>query len=202
MSKLHFTELNGAMRRSVLLHFSVLLGLLLMTFAAPREYPLFKQCDPRWGAHEMGVPGAGERSTICGEGCAMTSLAMVLNALQVPYPGAPLLIDPGNFNAWLMANGGYVCDAGDCNNLVLGAVERLTPLVSLIGELPTPPFSDIVRGLRNGTVGYIAHVAALHHFVLLVSSDGHQNFTVRDPFYNATSYAHDAFSDILMYALK
>jgi hypothetical protein len=150
----------------------------------------------------MGVNGTGERSTICGEGCAMTSLAMVLNALQVPYPGAPLLIDPGNFNAWLMANNGYTCAAGDCNNLVLDAVERLTPLVTLFGELPAPPYSDIVRGLKNGTVAYIAHVAAMHHFVLLESPDGRHNFTVKDPFYNATSYSYDAFSDIIMYTLR
>ena len=170
--------------------------------ASPMRYPLFKQCDSRWGGNEMGVNGTGERSTICGEGCAMTSLAMVLNALQVPYPFAPLLIDPGNFNAWLLGNGGYMCAGGDCNNLVLNAVERLTPRVKLIGELPAPPMKDIVRGLKNGTVSYIAHVAALHHFVLLEAPDGPANFTVRDPFYNSTSYAYSAFSDIIMYSLR
>jgi hypothetical protein len=31
--------------------------------------------------------GDGERSTICGEGCAMSSLAMALNGLQITLPG-------------------------------------------------------------------------------------------------------------------
>ena len=135
----------------------------------------------------------------------MTSLAMVLNALQVPFPSAPILIDPGNLNDWLMANGGYTCASGDCNNLVLDAVQRLTPAVTLIGELPAPPFKEIARGLKNGSVAFLAHVAALHHFVLLDGVDARaagNNFTVRDPLYNATSYAYGAFSDIIMYRLS
>ena len=52
----------------------------------------------------MGVAGAGERSTVCGEGCAISCLAMVLNELQVPYPGAPTLINPGSLNMWLIAS--------------------------------------------------------------------------------------------------
>ena len=179
---------------------------LIPLLASALEYPLFKQCDPRWGGNEMGVAGAGERSTICGEGCAMSSLAMVLNSLGVTYPGAPLLIDPGNLNVWLMANGGYVCDAGDCNNLRLDAVQNLTQRVALIGELPAPPFADIAAGLADGTVAYLAHVAALHHFVLLqgVGDGGRSttNFSVRDPLYKASSYAYAAFSDIIMYSLK
>ena len=134
----------------------------------------------------------------------MTSLAMVLNALQVTYPFAPLLIDPGNFNVWLMANNGYTCDSGDCNNLVLDAVQQLTPLLKLIGELPAPPFEQISMGLKNGSVSYLAHIASLHHFVLLQGVDARApgtNFTVLDPFYNASSYAYDSFSDIIMYSI-
>lgn len=184
---------------------ALFLYLLPSASALPLSYPLFKQCDSRWGGNEMGTPGAGERSTLCGEGCAVTSLSMVLNALQVPYPGAPVLINPGSLNLWLEGNGGYTCAAGDCNNLVLDAVQRLAPQVALIGELPPPPFAEIAEGLRNGTVAYIAHVAALHHFVLLEGVDrrsGGANFTVRDPFYNATSRALASFSDIIMYRLK
>ncbi len=35
----------------------------------------------------MGVAGNGERSTICGEGCAMTSLSMALAGLNIPISG-------------------------------------------------------------------------------------------------------------------
>ena len=88
------------------MHLQLLLSLFILpTLVAPaRPYPLFRQCDSRWGANEMGVAGAGERSTVCGEGCAITCLAMVLNELQVPYPGAPTLINPGSLNMWLIAS--------------------------------------------------------------------------------------------------
>ena len=48
-------------------------ALALLVAAAP----LFKQCDPRWGNATMGVEGPGEQSSICGEGCAMSCVAMV-----------------------------------------------------------------------------------------------------------------------------
>ena len=51
-------------------------------------FPFFRQCDPAWGANKMGVDGPGERSTICGEGCAMSSLSMALNGFGVKIGGA------------------------------------------------------------------------------------------------------------------
>ena len=51
----------------------------LLAFAGAAT-PLFKQCDPRWGNTTMGVHGAGEQSTICHEGCAMTCVAMALRS--------------------------------------------------------------------------------------------------------------------------
>ena len=37
--------------------------------------------------------GPGERSTICGEGCAMSSLSMALNGLNITLPSGES-IDP------------------------------------------------------------------------------------------------------------
>ncbi|RYG57094.1 hypothetical protein EON66_01240 [archaeon] len=37
----------------------------------------------------MGVSGPGERSTICGEGCAMSSLSMALAAYGITINGTP-----------------------------------------------------------------------------------------------------------------
>ena len=57
--------------------------------AASAEWapPLYRQCDPRWGANEMGTVGNGERSTICGEGCAMSSVSSALAGLGVQIDG-------------------------------------------------------------------------------------------------------------------
>ena len=70
----------------------------------------------------------------------------------------------------------YDCAAGDCNNLVLNAVESFTPYIQLIGELPPPPIDDIAAGLESGTVIYLAHVRFVHigprvctdHLILLI----------------------------------
>jgi len=48
--------------------------------------PLYTQCNASWANDPMGVDGAGERSTICGEGCAMSSASMALAALGIRAP--------------------------------------------------------------------------------------------------------------------
>ena len=79
-SELELVVLGGSgsversMARRLAAIFIFLAGAMVSAF---RQWPIFKQCDPRWGADEMGTAGDGERSTICGEGCAMSSLAMV-----------------------------------------------------------------------------------------------------------------------------
>ena len=176
-----------------------------------RPYPLFRQCDVAWGSDEMGVAGAGERSTVCGEGCAMSSLAMVLSAVgaRLPSPAGPArapggqAANPQTFNAWLLAHEGYTCIADDCNNLVLNAVERLNSSVLLVGERPKPPADEVRTGLENGTVAWIAHIPALTHFVLLTGYDPREPdvFTVNDAFFNATRYTYSNFSDILIYRI-
>lgn len=48
--------------------------------------PIYTQCNVSWANDPMGVDGPGERSTICGEGCAMSSVAMALAALGLTAP--------------------------------------------------------------------------------------------------------------------
>jgi hypothetical protein len=168
---------------------------------SPRAYPLFLQCDPRWAADEMGVDGAGERADICEEGCAMSCLASVLSALGVSVFGT-LPATPQTLNAWLLVNNGYKCIAGDCNNLVLDAVERLDPRVRFVSEAAPPSRSAIAQGLASGQAAYLAHVHDRGHFVLLtgVAADG--NFTVMDPYYPSTEYAWSEIADVLLYNIS
>jgi len=68
---------------------AVLCAALVAGAAAPfRTFPLYKQCNSSWGGNEMGTNGNGERSTICGEGCAMSSLSMVLAGMGISINGA------------------------------------------------------------------------------------------------------------------
>jgi hypothetical protein len=177
---------------------------------APPPFPLFLQCDARWANDEMGVQGNGERSTICGEGCAMSCLAMVLSGIGVRVFGT-LPATPQTLNAWLLVNAGYTCIDGDCNDLVLDAVQRLDPRVRLVGYLDVvPPFADLAAGVQRGALAYIARIVPddprfESHFILLTGvspSAPSTNFTVLDPYYPKTQYAYTDFKDLLVYNIS
>jgi len=168
--------------------------------------PLFKQCDPAWANVPMGTKGNGEDSTICGEGCAMTSLSMALFAFGalIPIAGSTQPSNPATFNSWLEANAGYVCLDGDCNNLVLNAVSRLNASWTLGGELPVTqlPLAALEAGLDGSPATvYLAHVRDQGHFVLLTGyiGAGSGNFTVNDPYYNSSTYAYGDIHDVIVY---
>lgn len=124
-----------------------------------KRYPLYKQCDPAWGNTSMGVNGPGERSTICGEGCAMSSLAMALAGQGAAVDGA--LATPATLNAWLEDHNGYVCLQDDCNNLNLTAVTALNSTWRYLGENQKPSLAAIRTGVVRGDTIYIAHIPAL-----------------------------------------
>lgn len=170
--------------------------------------PLFQQCDSRWGQYEMGAVGRGERSTICGEGCAMSCVAMALAGAGFALPATHAPIDPGSLNTWLLANNGYHCDAGDCNNLVLTAPDAVTGgRMRLIGEWNASDLNLAKDFAADLDVVFIAHVHnpeipshPVDHFVLLDSFDqAADRFGVRDPFFNETTYALAEIADVLQY---
>jgi len=161
-------------------------------------FPLFKQCDARWGSDQMGVKGPGEQSTICGEGCAMSSLAMALAGLGINLPD--LQMTPGTLNEYLQSNHLYTCAGHDCNNLVLNAPEALTNRLSLVGEVRPPPALPYLREVVVAqTFIALAHVHNSTHFVLLTDVTGPSTFLVNDPFYNRTTYDYSEMSDVIMY---
>lgn len=89
----------------------------------PHKYPAFKQCSQPWAEDVMvrGLPGnlaapapkptslslqSQENSTVCREGCLMSSTAMSLARNGIHPDGHPA--DPGTLNQWLRRNGGCV----------------------------------------------------------------------------------------------
>eukprot|EP00949_MAST-11_sp_MAST-11-sp1_P002653 g2653.t1 len=189
--------------------------------AAAREedvggaFPHYMQCDPRWANDTIGVPGAKGRSTICMEGCALTSLASALAGFGVRLPGDSELPTPGTLNRWLLGHQGYVCDKGFCNNLRLSAPDDLSAgFVRLIGEWggsccggdAAKPSLESMKEMLSNTdevfMVYIAHVRQSSHFVLLTGWDaGKGEFSVLDPFYPTTSYSYEDISDVIMYSV-
>lgn len=183
--------------------------------AVSPEFPLYKQCDERWGSQEMGVDGPGERNTICHEGCAMSSVAMALAGYGLALPGETSPPTPGSLNAWLVANKGYVCAGGDCNNLVLASPDVISGgKMRLVGEWggrccggdsAKPPASVLQEYLASPGdhhMVFIAHVRNSSHFVLLKSwNSSSGDFMVNDPGFDRNRYSYDEMSDVLMYSV-
>ena len=69
----------------------------LITVISARNYPLYKQCDSRWGSEQLGTSS----NTICSAGCLMSSAAMALSAVGSSQT-------PSTLNTWLKGHGGYV----------------------------------------------------------------------------------------------
>ena len=176
-------------------------------------YPYFRQCDPKWANHKMGLKNcsvdtcAGAkfgRDTVCSEGCAMSCVSMALNSYGYKVDNKPP--DPGSLNQWLVENCGYECLDGNCNNLALKQVEKIDPYRTIIyhGEIfkPNFTFTSLVEMFDEGLV-VIAHVRNRTHFVLL---DGYRNgtqvFNVMDPFYNTSSYMYTDINDVIVYSMK
>eukprot|EP00692_Jakoba_bahamiensis_P003827 EC687649.1.p2 GENE.EC687649.1~~EC687649.1.p2 ORF type:complete len:204 (+),score=70.41 EC687649.1:85-696(+) len=166
----------------------------------PTSYPLFLQCDPAWGNDTM------ESSSICREGCAMSALSMAL-AGKGYLIAASTNITPGTLNAWLRTHDGYTCIAGDCNNLVLDAVNRLAAAgkIAFVDEVekPAKPEQVLANMLQNHV--YIAHVHNRGHFVLVTGfeSTDFNTVYVNDPFYPSKTYAYDTdIADMLHYIIE
>ena len=70
---------------------------ILIVLCFTRNYPLYKQCDSRWGNHQLGTSS----KTICQAGCLMSSAAMALSGTGHNHT-------PDSLNSWLKSNGGYV----------------------------------------------------------------------------------------------
>jgi len=206
--------------KAVLILFFLLSYTIVCITGSRFQYPIFKQCDPRWANEKMGVPGSTGRATVCLEGCAMSSVAMALAGRGFLLPNNTK-ITPGTLNEYLVRSNGYVCSGdGICNNLALDAPNNFTHgKFRLVGEwggtccggenakpseefLKTQMLSNQIENIdinMNNNV-FVAHVRNGTHFVLLTGYDDGK-FLVNDPYYNATSYTYSSMSDIIVYSI-
>ena len=65
----------------------------------PKHYPIFKQCDARWGKDYIYT------QTVCDVGCLMSSTSMALNGHDIKVAGNAA--NPGVLNTWLKNHHGY-----------------------------------------------------------------------------------------------
>ena len=147
--------------------YKILTLALLVTLALSRTYPVFKQCDSRWGSDRLGTSS----NTICSAGCLMSSMSMALAGTGHGY-------NPQTLNRWLTSNGGYV--SGDL--FVWGAVNSLG--LTYEGKVSN---GQIKAKLDQGKV-VICNVHNGGHWVLAYGYSG-DNILVNDPGYSTTSYS-------------
>jgi hypothetical protein len=146
--------------------FKSTLLVLLLAVALCRNYPLYKQCDSRWGNNQLGTSS----TTICKAGCAMSSVSMGLAGIGKNY-------NPGTLNTWLKGHGGYV--SGDL--IVWGSVSPIG--LSFKGKVAN---SAIKSNLDAGHV-VVCNVHNGGHWVLAHGYSGN-NILVNDPGYTTTAY--------------
>jgi SH3-like domain-containing protein len=133
-------------------------------------FPLFKQCDGRWGNDRLGS------STVCRIGCLMSSVSMALAGLGRSIDGAGS--NPGVLNRYLSSHGGYQGDL-----FIWGSVSRFG--LGYIGQFRDK--NQLATYFRQGKV-VILNVRNGGHWVLCTGVTG-SGFTVNDPGFNVGSYS-------------
>jgi hypothetical protein len=151
--------------------------------ATSNGWTMYKQCDSQWSGQQLGTCSG---TTICSAGCAMTSVAMILQT-----KGANK--NPSTLNSWLKSNGGY---SGGCN--INWASVNAFGVVTFIGKQPGATETDICNGLKAGH-GLVANVHNGGHWVLLTGCRGGGVFDVNDPGYSTTTYKKSDIVDLAVY---
>lgn len=168
-----------------------------LNLTIPFEYPLFKQCDQRWGEDIMVT------KTICAVGCLMSSTSMGLAGTEIPIRSGKTEIDstPKTFNEWLKLNDGY----DDSNDMIETQVPLIDPSrifwpddgMHRDNDLT---YSTIVSYLEKGRI-VIGNVMDGGHFVLLTgySLEDMDTFAVNDPGFDQATYSYK--NDIVGYRI-
>lgn len=136
-----------------------------------RSYPLFKQCDGRWGGNYIAS------QTVCQVGCLMSSVSMALSGLGRTLSNGQSP-NPGTLNAWLRSTGGY-----QGNLFIWGSVSRY----GLRYEGQPNNIATIKAAICANKV-VILNVNNGGHWVLATGVDGNTIY-VNDSGFNRSSYS-------------
>ncbi|CAM9340370.1 unnamed protein product, partial [Ectocarpus fasciculatus] len=163
----------------------------------PFEFPMMKQCDPRWTDDLM------DTKTICAVGCLMSSTAMAIAGSNIPIKNissASVDSTSKTLNQWLRLNDGY----DGSNNLIETAVPNIDPTriawpEDAMHRENDLPYETVASYLEQGRI-VIANVDEGGHFVLLTgySTDG-DTFAVNDPGHDIDTYTYS--KDVVGYRI-
>lgn len=159
----------------------------------PFAFPLFKQCDPKWGNDIINT------KTVCEVGCLMSSTSMGL-------AGTGILIDridpanPGSLNTWLKANGGYD-GQDDLEESVVSQIDPSRVAWPADGKHETNDlaYGKVAEYVELGRI-VIANVMKGRHFVLVIGySEDKDTLYVNDPGFDTLSYSYS--KDVVGYRI-
>jgi hypothetical protein len=140
------------------------------------------QQDSAWAGAPL---GSSATDTIGSAGCAITSVTMMLR-----YYGMDT--DPGAFNAWLTANGGYAFD----DQLIWGAVTSYSG-----GRVAFSSWTGADLGLIDDELDAGRPVVAEvrlggnQHFVLLTGYTTESGLVINDPWFADSVKSSDRYGD-------
>lgn len=137
--------------------------------------PLLKQTDPRWSSKKLGTSTI---DTIGSDGCAITSLAMIILSFGITTGADGKEVNPENLNNWLTNHGGYAKQ----DLLVFSKVQEYTNHKI---QKWTKNFTSIEDDINND-IRIILHVNIKgkkvgNHFVV-VTQKCDDTFLINDPF--------------------
>ncbi|GAM23579.1 hypothetical protein SAMD00019534_067540, partial [Acytostelium subglobosum LB1] len=149
----------------------------------PFAYPLYKQCDPRWGNDII------ETTTVCDVGCLMSSISMAIAGHGIEIDGQSS--NPGTLNSWLKSNGGYTSG----NDLIESVVPGISSDIKWDGPLlngTALSMDDIKNLLNKKDMIVILNVDNGGHFVLATGYDsGDTKIYVNDPGFSRLYYEYN-----------
>lgn len=143
--------------------------------------PLLGQQDPAWSGSQLGT---SPTETVGSSGCAITSVAMMLN-----YYG--ISTDPGLLNVWLTNNGGYAFD----DKILWATINAYSGgRVAFSGWLG--PDLDLITSEIDAGRPVIAEVSlnGNQHFVIMTGYDAN-GFIINDPWFDDTVYFAARYGD-------
>lgn len=154
--------------------------ILLMEEPDPNAFPIFKQTNPQWSSHEYDHAYSWAQDASIGRwGCALSSLAMILNFYDISKLPDDSDLDPSTLNNWLKSQpDGYIGEG--LVNWIAGM--RLTRLMSPILNTPkleysrqdTSPMTTAVSEISAGRPVVLqipGHFLAAHQLVGLAGDD-------------------------------
>ncbi|KAL0482071.1 N-acetylmuramoyl-L-alanine amidase [Acrasis kona] len=137
--------------------------------ASHKSYPLFKQCDTKWGGNKLGT------STVCKIGCLMSSVSMALNGFGRKIDGKES--NPGILNAYLSKHGGY-----QGNLFIWDSISKFG--FHYVGKISDK--KQMKNYVKQGKV-VVLNVRNGGHWVLATGVNGN-SFMVNDPGFRVESY--------------